>query len=48
MSRLQRLGLLCLGLIILALACSALLYAVTPVERQREQMQPAPTLFAPP
>lgn len=48
MSRFRRLTLLLIGLLVLALAACALLYAIAPVERQREQVRPAPTLFVPP
>jgi hypothetical protein len=48
MSRRLRLALALLGLVILCLAATALLYALWPVETLRDQLRLDPTLFAPP
>jgi len=48
MARWRRWLLLFVGLALVALAACAFLYVATPVERARERVRPAPTLFVPP
>ena len=48
MSRRWRLALAVVGLLLVCLSLVALVYALTPVDRTREQYRPEPTLFAPP
>ena len=48
MSRVRRVAVLLVGLVIVSVAVCALIYALAPVEHLREQDRPAPTLFAPP
>ncbi len=44
----RRLAVFAAGLLIVALAAGLLWYAAGPAAREREQIRPAPTLFAPP
>jgi len=48
MSRRVRLMLALLGLVIAILSAIALIYAIWPVDTLRDQVQLAPTVFAPP
>ncbi len=48
MSRRLRLTLAVLGLVIVCLSLTALLYALWPVDTLRDQFPLVPTLFAPP
>ena len=48
MSRRWRVVLAGVGLLLVCISLAALIYALTPVDRTREQYRPEPTLFAPP
>jgi len=48
MSRRWRVALAVVGLLLVCLSVAALVYALTPVDRTREQYRPDPTLFSPP
>ena len=48
MSKRWRVVLAVAGLVVMCLSLAALVYALTPVDRTREQFRPAPTLFSPP
>ncbi|MBI5052099.1 MAG: hypothetical protein HZB52_02390 [Chloroflexi bacterium] len=48
MSPRARIILAVIGLVIICLACAALVYAFTPIQYVRQQIPVAPTLFSPP
>ncbi|MGQ0603988.1 MAG: hypothetical protein ACT4QE_20090 [Anaerolineales bacterium] len=48
MTRFRRIALLSVGVLLVTVACCALLYAFAPLPRESESVRPAPTLFAPP
>lgn len=48
MSQRGRIVLAVIGLLLLCLSALALMYALSPVDKLREQFRPAPTLFVPP
>lgn len=48
MSRRTRIVLALLGLLVVCLSVTALVYALSPVDKTREQYRPPATLFAPP
>ena len=48
MTRRWRIALAVIGLLIVCLSVAVLVYVFAPIDKEREQFRPSPTLFAPP